>query len=77
MQVSDCLKKLKKGILIERLVAFDLQVKDVRAIAFDFFFSFLHWQWDDHPAIMAVGIVDETSEAIFQTLMSLGPSRSQ
>ncbi|KAG5032948.1 hypothetical protein JHK85_016930 [Glycine max] len=32
-------------------------------------------KWDDHPAIMAVGVVDETSEAIFQTLMSLGPSR--
>ncbi|MFQ6627343.1 hypothetical protein Gotur_004561 [Gossypium turneri] len=75
--VSDCLKKLKKGILIERLVAFDSQVKDIRAIAFDSFLSFLHWQWDDHPAIMAVGVVDETSEAIFQTLMSLGPSRSQ
>ncbi|KAG8486941.1 hypothetical protein CXB51_020521 [Gossypium anomalum] len=36
-----------------------------------------HRKWDDHPAIMAVGVVDETSEAIFQTLMSLGPSRSQ
>jgi hypothetical protein len=35
------------------------------------------WQWDDHPAIMAVGVVDGTSEAIFQTLMSLGPSRSK
>ena len=34
-------------------------------------------QWDDHPAIMAVGVVDGTSEAIFQTLMSLGPSRSE
>ncbi|KAK5846567.1 hypothetical protein PVK06_002860 [Gossypium arboreum] len=76
-EVSNCLKKLKKGILIERLVAFDSQVKDIRAIAFDFFLSFLYWQWDDHPAIMVVGVVDETSEAIFQTLMSLGPSRSQ
>ncbi|XP_062082103.1 protein ENHANCED DISEASE RESISTANCE 2-like isoform X5 [Humulus lupulus] len=36
-----------------------------------------HGKWDDHPAIMAVGVVDGTSEAIFQTLMSLGPSRSQ
>ncbi|KAK8305493.1 hypothetical protein V6Z11_D03G066400 [Gossypium hirsutum] len=36
-----------------------------------------NWQWDDHPAIMAVGVVDGTSEAIFQTLMSLGPSRSE
>ncbi|KAL7084981.1 hypothetical protein ACP275_14G255500 [Erythranthe tilingii] len=34
-------------------------------------------KWDDHPAIMAVGVVDATSEAIFQTLMSLGPSRSE
>ncbi|XP_010264665.1 PREDICTED: protein ENHANCED DISEASE RESISTANCE 2-like isoform X2 [Nelumbo nucifera] len=32
---------------------------------------------DDHPAIMAVGVVDGTSEAIFRTLMSLGPSRSE
>nr|AAD20693.1 unknown protein [Arabidopsis thaliana] len=34
-------------------------------------------QWDDHPAIMAVGVVDGTSETIFQTLLSLGPSRSE
>ncbi|XP_022752867.1 protein ENHANCED DISEASE RESISTANCE 2-like isoform X2 [Durio zibethinus] len=34
-------------------------------------------KWDDHPAIMAVGVVDGTSEAIFQTLMSLEPSRSE
>ncbi|PKI56372.1 hypothetical protein CRG98_023257, partial [Punica granatum] len=33
--------------------------------------------WDDHPAIMAVGVVDGTSEAIFRTLMSHGPSRSE
>ncbi|KAJ7970446.1 Protein ENHANCED DISEASE RESISTANCE 2-like [Quillaja saponaria] len=33
--------------------------------------------WDDHPAIMAVGVVDGTSEAIFRTLMSLGASRSE
>ncbi|KAK4765039.1 hypothetical protein SAY86_026129 [Trapa natans] len=33
--------------------------------------------WDDHPAIMAVGVVDGTSEAIFQTLMSHGPSRTE
>lgn len=33
--------------------------------------------WDDHPAIMAVGVVDGVSETIFQTLMSLGPSRSE
>ncbi|XP_030961868.1 protein ENHANCED DISEASE RESISTANCE 2-like isoform X2 [Quercus lobata] len=34
-------------------------------------------KWDDHPAIMAVGVVDGPSEAIFQTLMSLGPLRSE
>ncbi|KAL4611091.1 hypothetical protein ACB092_08G099500 [Castanea dentata] len=34
-------------------------------------------KWDDHPAIMAVGVVDGTSEAIFQTVMSLGPLRSE
>ncbi|XP_077228801.1 pleckstrin homology (PH) and lipid-binding START domains-containing protein isoform X2 [Tasmannia lanceolata] len=33
--------------------------------------------WDDHPAVMAVGVVDAASEAVFQTLMSLGPSRSE
>ncbi|XP_051120733.1 protein ENHANCED DISEASE RESISTANCE 2-like [Andrographis paniculata] len=37
----------------------------------------LSGKWDDHPAIMAVGVIDATSEAIFQTLMSLGPSRSE
>ncbi|XP_030447897.1 protein ENHANCED DISEASE RESISTANCE 2-like [Syzygium oleosum] len=36
-----------------------------------------HGKWDDHPAVMAVGVIDGTSEAIFQTLMSLGPSRSE
>ncbi|KAJ8751476.1 hypothetical protein K2173_016693 [Erythroxylum novogranatense] len=36
-----------------------------------------HRKWDDHPAIMAVVVVDGASEAIFQTLMSLGPSRSE
>ena len=33
--------------------------------------------WDDHPAIMAVGVVDGTSEAIFSVLMSLRPSRAE
>ncbi|CAL5322331.1 unnamed protein product [Camellia sinensis] len=33
--------------------------------------------WHDHPAIMAVGVVDGTSEAVFRTLMSLGASRSE
>ncbi|KAM7267530.1 hypothetical protein ACFE04_009696 [Oxalis oulophora] len=32
--------------------------------------------WDDHPAIMAIGMIDATSEAVFQTVMSLGPSTS-
>ncbi|KAK7279645.1 hypothetical protein RJT34_24701 [Clitoria ternatea] len=34
-------------------------------------------QWCDHPAVMAVGVVDGTSEAIFNTLMSLDPTRSE
>ncbi|KAG6765217.1 hypothetical protein POTOM_029241 [Populus tomentosa] len=33
--------------------------------------------WDDHPAIMAVGVLNGTPEAIFHTLMSLGASRSE
>lgn len=33
--------------------------------------------WDDHPAVMAVGVIDGTSENIFNTLMSLGPTRSE
>ncbi|XP_062092946.1 protein ENHANCED DISEASE RESISTANCE 2-like [Humulus lupulus] len=33
--------------------------------------------WDDHPAIMAVCLVEGTSEGIFRTLMSLGSSRSE
>ncbi|KAI3470474.1 hypothetical protein Pfo_027137 [Paulownia fortunei] len=33
--------------------------------------------WDDHPAIMAVGVIDGTSEAVFRTLMSLGTSRTE
>ncbi|XP_042422509.1 protein ENHANCED DISEASE RESISTANCE 2-like [Zingiber officinale] len=33
--------------------------------------------WDDYPAIMAVGVVGAASEAIFQTVMSLGQSRSE
>ncbi|KAL3520715.1 hypothetical protein ACH5RR_018864 [Cinchona calisaya] len=33
--------------------------------------------WDDNPAIMAVGVVDGTSEAIFRTIMSVGPLRSE
>ncbi|CAK8573166.1 unnamed protein product [Lathyrus sativus] len=32
---------------------------------------------DDQQAIMAVGVVDGTSEAIFHTLMSLDPSRAE
>ncbi|KAL4313056.1 hypothetical protein GQ457_01G044720 [Hibiscus cannabinus] len=34
-------------------------------------------RWDDIPAIMAVGVVDGTPEAIFRVVMSLGPSRSE
>ncbi|KAE9611431.1 putative protein ENHANCED DISEASE RESISTANCE 2, PH domain, START [Lupinus albus] len=33
--------------------------------------------WGENPAIMAVGVVDGTSEAIFHTLMSLDPSRAE
>ncbi|KAL5224761.1 hypothetical protein ABZP36_011400 [Zizania latifolia] len=33
--------------------------------------------WDDHPAIMAVGVVDANSEVVFQAVMSLGQSRSE
>ncbi|XP_011076971.1 protein ENHANCED DISEASE RESISTANCE 2 isoform X2 [Sesamum indicum] len=33
--------------------------------------------WDDHPAIMAIGAIDGTSEAVFHTLMSLGTSRTE
>ncbi|TKY46165.1 ENHANCED DISEASE RESISTANCE 2 [Spatholobus suberectus] len=33
--------------------------------------------WGSHPVMMAVGVVDGTSEAIFHTLMSLGSSRSE
>ncbi|XP_047317928.1 protein ENHANCED DISEASE RESISTANCE 2 isoform X2 [Impatiens glandulifera] len=34
-------------------------------------------KWNDHPAIMAIGVVNGTSEAVFQTLMSLGVSRTE
>ncbi|KAG8390615.1 hypothetical protein BUALT_Bualt01G0101900 [Buddleja alternifolia] len=33
--------------------------------------------WDDHPAIMAVGVIDGSSEAVFRTLMSLGTSKTE
>ncbi|XP_019099859.1 PREDICTED: protein ENHANCED DISEASE RESISTANCE 2-like isoform X2 [Camelina sativa] len=33
--------------------------------------------WEDHAAIMAVGVIEGTSEDIFNTLMSLGPLRSE
>lgn len=33
--------------------------------------------WDDHPAIMAVGVIEGTSEAVFRTLMSIGTSRTE
>ncbi|WOL12950.1 protein ENHANCED DISEASE RESISTANCE 2-like isoform X2 [Canna indica] len=31
----------------------------------------------DHPAMMAIGVVDATPEAVFRAIMSLGPSRSE
>ncbi|KAK6136174.1 hypothetical protein DH2020_030065 [Rehmannia glutinosa] len=33
--------------------------------------------WDDHPAIMAVGVIDGASEAVFRAVMDLGPSRAE
>ncbi|GFP82850.1 protein enhanced disease resistance 2 [Phtheirospermum japonicum] len=33
--------------------------------------------WEEHPAIMAVGVIDGSSEAVFRTLMSLGASRTE
>ncbi|WCJ19319.1 hypothetical protein M5689_001615 [Euphorbia peplus] len=33
--------------------------------------------WDNHPAIMAVGVVDGTSETVSKVIMSLGPLRSE
>ena len=56
------------GILIQHL-------RFSRAVSCWLYYYFM--QWDDHPAIMAVGVVDGTSEDIFRTLMSLGPSRSE
>ena len=34
-------------------------------------------QWDEHPAIMAVAVIDGTPEAVFRTLMSIGTSRNE
>ncbi|WOL15950.1 protein ENHANCED DISEASE RESISTANCE 2-like [Canna indica] len=39
--------------------------------------DFPNKNWDDYPAVMAVGVVDADSESIFQTVMSLGQSRSE
>ncbi|URD79583.1 hypothetical protein MUK42_18669 [Musa troglodytarum] len=39
--------------------------------------DFPNKNWEDHPAIMTVGVVDAASESIFQTVMSLGQSRSE
>ncbi|KAK9078528.1 hypothetical protein SSX86_002585 [Deinandra increscens subsp. villosa] len=36
-----------------------------------------HNKRDDHPALAAISVIEETPEVIFQTLMSLGSSRSQ
>jgi len=33
--------------------------------------------WGNHPVMMAVGVLDGTSEDIFHTLMSVGSSRSE
>ena len=33
--------------------------------------------WDDHPAIMAVGVIDGTPEAVFRAIMSIGTSRTE
>ncbi|KAL8052115.1 hypothetical protein ABFX02_06G192400 [Erythranthe guttata] len=33
--------------------------------------------WDNHPAIMAVGVVNGDSETVFHTLMNLGHSRTE
>lgn len=33
--------------------------------------------WGDHPAIMAVAVIDGTTEAVFRTLMSVGTSRTE
>jgi hypothetical protein len=32
---------------------------------------------EDPPALMSVGVVHATSEAIFETVMALGPSRAE
>ncbi|XWS46911.1 hypothetical protein CRYUN_Cryun14cG0108800 [Craigia yunnanensis] len=40
------------------------------------FYSSFPWQWDDHPVIMAMGIVDELQKP-FSRHMSLGPLRSE
>lgn len=34
-------------------------------------------RWDDHPAIMAVGVINGTPEAVFRTLMSIDTSRTE
>ncbi|KAL1542435.1 protein ENHANCED DISEASE RESISTANCE 2-like [Salvia divinorum] len=34
-------------------------------------------EWDEHPAIMAVAVIDGTPEAVFRTLMSIGTSRNE
>eukprot|EP01018_Ginkgo_biloba_P002076 Gb_38419 [translate_table: standard] len=39
--------------------------------------EFKRKRWDDHPAVMAVGVVDATCESVFETIMDLGPSRSE
>ncbi|XP_057798953.1 protein ENHANCED DISEASE RESISTANCE 2-like isoform X2 [Salvia miltiorrhiza] len=34
-------------------------------------------RWDDHPAIMAIGVINGTPEAVFRTLMAIDASRTE
>lgn len=34
-------------------------------------------EWDEHPAIMSVAVIDGTPEAVFRTIMSIGTSRNE
>ncbi|KAG6410114.1 hypothetical protein SASPL_128163 [Salvia splendens] len=34
-------------------------------------------RWDDHPAIMAVGVINGTPEAVFRTVMAVDASRTE
>ncbi|CAN6479366.1 unnamed protein product [Victoria cruziana] len=39
--------------------------------------NFRRKNYDDHPAIMAVGVVDANPEAVFQAVMTIGAARSE